>query len=74
MLTIIIIASITFWLGLIVGFSLLYILNKNKAYTGELVITKTEEKTVYSLEILDFSEIEEHNEVVFKVVMPDVEI
>jgi hypothetical protein len=55
------------WIGAICGYFIRLGLDRMRSYTGALVIHKTEEKTVYSLEIYDFSEIEGHNEVVFKV-------
>lgn len=58
---------IILFVGLGIGFGVRTLLHARTKYTGALVITKTEEKTLYSLEIYDFSEIENREEVVFKV-------
>lgn len=59
-----------------VGAAVFYLLNRviftTKEYSGSIVVTKNEEKTLYSLELNDYPDaIDFMDEVLFKIVRPD---
>ena len=66
--------AIAFYIGAFAGFILHKMLGRVKSYSGVINVTRTEEKTLFSLELNENPEmIAYQDEVIFKVVTSDEE-
>lgn len=66
--------AIAFYIGLFAGIVLQRWLVRNKSYSGIITVTRTPDKTLYSLELNDDPEMIAYvPEVVFKVITTDEE-
>ncbi len=62
-------------IGIIVGFLIKTVLERRTKYGGSIIVTKSDEKTLYTLELDDDPEqIELKKKIVFKVIVPEREL
>ena len=71
----IVIYVVIFYFGLMAGYLLrVYVSRMSRNYTGTIVVTKKEEKTVYSLVLDDYPDkIEVQKQVIFRVEPSEIE-
>lgn len=70
----IILLVVIFICGVFVGVSISEILGRRNNYSGNIIMTKKEGKTLYSLELNDYPEkIEFKKKVIFRVLVPNDE-